>query len=326
MGPGQADGLVSTTALRVEGILDRTIDPLINLGVAILLFTIAFLLLRIIGWLREQRRGFGDTVAGLSDGAVPRPTVETSLWPARLVAPLAVFGIIVVGIFFFTITGVRDLNFSTMLSLQFAGDTDSAQFQNAFRLDRMLGPVIGATRFIGIASIMLGIGLALVAIVINLRATALLLPTGFGKLIAVARRQKPEGEDLSMYEPMSLAPWNLLRPLLVGAAIVVSATLPIAVLLALSIHWMLGEQFAGLGGPGAMSGVFKDSFLAVRILGATLQPWMLFGMALIFFAIGRLFATIVGFVEARRMIIQEGTRAIAAALSEARTEKVEVDA
>ena len=129
-----------------------------------------------------------------------------------------------------------------------------------------------------------------------------------------------------MYEPMSLAPWNLLRPLLVGAAIVVSATLPIAVLLALSIHWMLGEQFAGLGGPGAMSGVFKDSFLAVRILGATLQPWMLFGMALIFFAIGRFFATIVGFVEARRMIIQEGTRAIAAALSEARTEKVEVDA
>ena len=78
----------------------------------------------------------------------------------------------------------------------------------------------------------------------------------------------------------------------------------------------MGEQFAGLGNPDTFSGLFKDSFLAVQIMGATLQPWILFGMAVIFFAIGRFFTTIVGFVEARRMIIAEGTEAIAAAMRE----------
>ena len=94
----QFDGLVSPLALRVEGILGRTIDPLINLGLGMLFFTIAFLLLAIMGWLREQRQGFGMAVADLSDGAIPRPSVETSLWPQRLVAPLAIFGMFITGI------------------------------------------------------------------------------------------------------------------------------------------------------------------------------------------------------------------------------------
>ena len=64
-----------------------------------------------------------------------------------------------------------------------------------------------------------------------------------------------------------------------------------------------------------MSGLFKSSFLSVQLLGASWQPWMLFGMALILYAIGRFFTTIVGFVEARRMIIGEGTQAIAEAVA-----------
>ena len=89
-------------------------------------------------------------------------------------------------------TGVRDLNFNNMLTLQFGEATDVSLFQSTLRLDRVLGPVIAATRFIGIAALMLAIGLALVTIVINLRATALLLPVGFAKLIAVAQGQRPE--------------------------------------------------------------------------------------------------------------------------------------
>ena len=219
-----------------------------------------------------------------------------------------------VGFFFFTMTAVRDLNFNNMLTLQLAGDTAGGIYQNAFRLDRILGPVIGATRFIGVASIMLAIGLALVTIVINLRATALLLPTGFGKLIAVANCGKPEKEDLTLHEPMSLAPWSLFRPLVVGVVVVITATLPIIILLALSTHVTLEEQFAGLGSVGAMSDAFKDSFLSAQILGATWQSWMLLGMGIILFAIGRFFSTIVGFVQARYMIIQEGTEAIAEAV------------
>ena len=320
----QFEGFTSETALRLEGIFGRTIDPLITLGLGMLFFTIAFLLLNIIRWLREQRQGFGAVVAELSDGAVPHPTLERSLWPTRLVMSLAIFGIFTVGFFFFTMTGVRDLNFNNMLTLQFAGATDGSLYQNALRLDRILGPVIGATRFIGIVSLMLAIGLALVTIVINLRATALLLPVGFTKLIAVAQGQKPEKEDLTIYEPMSLAPWNLFGPLLAGAAVAISATLSVVILYAVSIHRMLGEQFAGRGDPGAASGLFESSFLGVQLYGASLQPWMLFGMALILFAIGRFFSTIVGFVEARRMIIIEGAEAVSDAVASRRTEEIRV--
>ena len=160
----QFDGGLTTLAIRVDGVLERTIDPLINLGLGVLFFAIAFLLLTIIGWLREQRRGFGEAVADLSAGVIARPSVESTLWPQRFVAPLAIFGLAVIVFFFFTMTGVRAFNFDGMLSLQFEGATDTALFQNAMRLDAILKPVIGATRFIGVGALMLAIGLALVTI------------------------------------------------------------------------------------------------------------------------------------------------------------------
>ena len=309
------DGFVSTLAVRTEGILSRSIGPLINMGMGLLFFAIGFLLLAIIRWLREQREGFGNTVADLSGGVIARPTIERPLWPTRLVAPLAVFGLVVVAFFFFTMTGVRAFNFDHIVALQSAGVVDSADFQNALRLDRILGPIIGATRFIGVGFLMLAIGLALVTIVINLRATGLLLPVGFSKLIPASRGEKVEEEKLTLDEPMALAPWDLLRPHLAGLAILVSATLPVIVLLAISIHRNLEQQFAGLGESGAASGLFKSSFLSVQLFGASWQPWMFFGMGLILFAIGRFFSTVVSFVEARRMVIEEGTSSIAEAVS-----------
>ena len=276
-----------------------------------LFFSIAFLLLAIIRWLREQRRGFGDTVADLSGGVIARPTVERSVWPERLVAPLAIFGLFIVVFFFFTMAGVRSLNFVNLTDLQLAGDTAGSTFQNALRLDRMLGPVIATTRFFGIGMLMLAIGLALVTIVINLRATALLLPTGFSKLVPAAKGEEIEEEDLTVDEPVALASWDLLRPHLMGLVIVVSATLPLAVLFAVSIHRNLGEQFAGHGLAGDTTGLFKSSFLSVHPFSALVQPWMLFGMGLILFAIGRFFSTIVTFVDLRRMVIAEGVSTIA---------------
>ncbi|MEE9285531.1 MAG: hypothetical protein V3V35_07375 [Dehalococcoidia bacterium] len=309
------DGFISTVALRAGGVLDRAIEPALFLGMGMLFFSIAFLLLVIIRWLREQRAGFGDAVADLSGGAISRPTVEQSVWPERLVVPLAFFGLFILVFFFFTMAAVWSLNFIDMLNLQLAGETDSSAFQNAFRMDRMLRPVIGATRFLGIGTLMLAIGLALVTIVINLRATALLLPTGFSKLVPAAKGEEVEEEDLTVDEPMALAPWELLWPHLAGLAIVITATLPVVVLFAISIHRMLEERFAGLAEPGAMSGLFKSSFLSVQLFGASMQPWMLFGMGLILFAIGRFFATIVTFVELRRMVIIEGVSTIAEAIS-----------
>ena len=316
----QFQGSISEIAIRLEGVLSKTIDPVTTMGLAILFFTIAFLLLDIIHWLREQRREFGKAVADLSDGTIHRPLVEPSLWPTRLVSPLAVFGLFVVGFFLFTMTGVHSLNYNSVLSFQFAGATDSELYQSALRLDRVLGPIITSTRMIGIASIFLAIGLALVTIVINLRATALLLPAGFSKLIAVARGEKPEAEDLTVYQPMALAPWNLFWPLLLGALVVVSGALPIGILHGWSIHRMLGEQFTGAGTLGATSDLFESAFLAANLFDASLVPWMLFGMGIILFSVGRFFSTIVGFVEARRMVTAEGTEAIAEALGSSQTE------
>ena len=314
-------GSLSETALRLEGIFGRTVDAVANLGLGILFFTIALLLLVIIRWLRQQRRDFGEAVAELSGTASPIPSVEPPPWPSRLVTPLAIFGIFVVAFFFFTMTGVYSLNFNSLLSFQFAGQTDGELYQSALRFDRVLGPVITATRFIGLAALMVAIGLALVTIVINLRATAMSLPVGFAKLINLARGERAEeaeaeadDDEPTVYQPMALAPWNLFLPLLAGAMVVVSGTLPVVILYGWSIHRMLEEQFAGAGAVGSTSGLFESTFLATNLFGASMVPWMLFGMGIILFSVGRFFTTIVGFVEARRMVIVEGTEAIAEAV------------
>jgi len=305
------EGSTPETAMRLAGALQRIVNPIIFMGLATLFFAIALLLLDIVRWLRDLREHFGETVAEASDGAVPVPVVEGTLFVTKLVVPLAIFGILVMGFFFFTMTAVRELNFNNLVSLQLAGQP----FQSALRFDQVIAPVIGATRFIGITSIMLAIGLALVAIVVNLRATALLLPAGFSTLITTAQGQRPEEEDLTVYEPMSLAPWNLFIPLAVGAVVAISATLPVIIFLAIFIHRRLGEVFAGLAGPDVVSDRFETAFWATNLLGASWQPWMLAGMGLILFAIGRFFSTIVGFVVARRVIITEGTDAISTAVA-----------
>ena len=305
------EGSTPETAMRLAGAFERIVNPIIFMGLATLFFTIALLLLNIVRWLRDLREHFGEAVAEASDGAVPVPVVEGTLFVTKLVLPLAIIGILVMGFFFSTMTAVRELNFNNLITLQLAGES----FQSALRFDGVIAPVIGATRFIGIVSIMLAIGLALVTIVVNLRATALLLPAGFTTLIVTAQGQRPEEEDLTVYEPMALAPWNLFIPLAVGAAVAISATLPVIILLAIFIHRRLGEVFVGLAGPNVVSDRFETAFWATNLFGASWQPWMLAGMGLILFAIGRFFSTIVGFVLARRVIITEGTDAISTAIA-----------
>jgi hypothetical protein len=318
----QLEGGLSEIAIRLKALFNRAIDPLTNLGLGILFFTIALLLLTIIKWLGEQRRAYGNLAAEVSGETALNTSNDRQLTPTRWVTPFAIFGIFVVGFFFFTMTGVRELNFNHLLNLQFAGDTASGAYQSALRLDRLLGPVIGAVRFIGIASLFMAIGLALVAIVINLRATALALPTAYAKLINIATGSSDEDDDdddddeeSSGFDLMQLAPWNLFRPLVLGVLTVVSGTLPVVIYHAWSINRNLNEQFADSGIAGATSDIFETSFVATNLFGASLAPWMLFGMGIILFSVGRFFSTIVGFVEARRMVMIEGNQAIAEAVS-----------
>jgi hypothetical protein len=219
--------------------------------------------------------------------------------------------------------------------MQFAGDTTSGAYQSALRLDRLLGPVIGAVRFIGITSLFVAIGLAMVAIVINLRATALALLQAFSKLIVVAGGGSDEydyddpeegsEEELASFNLMELAPWNLFRPLMLGVLIVISGTLPAVIFFGLSINRMLGEQFAGSVVVGTASSLYESSFLANNLFGASLAPWMLFGMGIILSSVARFFTTIVGFVEARRMVMIEGNQSVAEAVSSPKPELVAGD-
>jgi len=151
--------------------------------------------------------------------------------------------------------------------------------------------------------------------VINLRLTALLLPASFSRLFAAARGEK--GEPLAAGEapdPLSLAPWRLFLPLLAGALIVASATVPLAVWRVSATLTYLVEQFADRAGSAA----FQSALLTERVLEHSILPWKLFGMGLMFFAIGRFFSTIIGFVRARRQIIDEGVTALVALDAERR--------
>ena len=310
----QFDGQFAPGAVRLDGVLARIVDPTIAVGLGILFFAIALLLLN-IGWLREQRRGFGAAVADTTGS--DRPYVEESVWPQRLVAPLAVFGLVVTLFFFFSMTAVRTFNFDALLTLRAAADTGPVVLQNAERLDAMLKPIIAATRFLGVGALMLAIGLALVTIVIQLRATAMMLPGGFAKLLGRLQGEDPDDDDdIEILEPMQLAPWELMRPHLLGMVFIVTATLPIIVLEAISINNLFTEQFAGRGPGEMMSGLYESSLLSFRLYDASFGPWMMFGMGLVLFAIGRFFSTIVGFVQARMMIIGEGTQAIAMEVSD----------
>ncbi|MFQ5951267.1 MAG: hypothetical protein ACE5KH_04200, partial [Candidatus Geothermarchaeales archaeon] len=51
--------------------------------------------------------------------------------------------------------------------------------------------------------------------------------------------------------------------------------------------------------------------LDIAVLAALREPWNFIGMGLVFFAIGKFFGTIIGFVQARKTIIAEGCDSLA---------------
>ncbi|MHA2045491.1 MAG: hypothetical protein ACW99G_11905 [Candidatus Thorarchaeota archaeon] len=223
------------------------------IGIGTMLFSIVFWLLTIIKWLRAQRSNLGNAVA--EAGGIEVPEIEPRLSITRLVPVLAVIGLL----WMITFAGLG-LMFSAGLVGQW-------------------GPLVRPGKAIGLATIFLGIGLALMTIVVNLKLTSFMLPGSFSKIASAIKGDKVEGAPgLHVENPLSLAPRKLYGGIVIGAIIAAMGTFPLALI-------------------RALSGPSSPLFLIVeRMIGTTVG----LGVGIIFFFIGLAFGTIVAFVSGRK--------------------------
>jgi hypothetical protein len=229
------------------------------IGIGTMLFSIAFWLLTIIKWLRAQRNNLGKAVA--DSGGIDVPDIEAPLSITRLTPILAAIGLL------------------WMVSFAVLGLMFSAGFVGPY------GPLVRPGKAIGLATIFLGIGLALMTIVVNLKLTSFMLPGAFSKIASAIKGDKVEGAPgISVANPLSLAPKKMFGGIVLGAIIAALGTFPLA--------WI--RVISGQGSP---------LFLIVeRMIGTTVA----LGVGTIFFFIGLFFGTIVAFVSGRRTMISEG--------------------
>jgi hypothetical protein len=229
------------------------------IGVGTMLFSIAFWLLTIIKWLRAQRSNLGKAVA--ESGGIDVPDIESPLSITRLTPILAAIGLL------------------WMISFVVLGLMFSAGLVGPY------GPLVRPGKAIGLATIFLGIGLALMTIVVNLKLTSFMLPGAFSKIAGAIKGDKVEGAPgISVANPLSLAPKKMFGGIILGAIIAALGTFPLA--------WT-----RAISGPGS------PLFLIVeRMIGTTVA----LGVGTIFFFIGLFFGTIVAFVSGRKTMISEG--------------------
>ncbi|MHA2361394.1 MAG: hypothetical protein ACXAB6_05650 [Candidatus Thorarchaeota archaeon] len=223
-------------------------------GIGTMLFAIAFWLLTIVKWLRNQRSNLGQTIR--DSAGIDLPPIESPLGITKIVPMLAIIGFLWMILWFvFAWTGIA----------------------------ASVGPIVRPGKAIGMSLIFIGIGLALMTIVVNLRLTALMLPGAFTKIVSAI---KGEQVDSTITPPPTnlgaLAPRKLFLGIVIGAIIAWLGTFPIA--------WM-------------RIGATPEMFLILeRIIGVTVA----LGVGTIFFFIGMFFSLIVTFVKGRKMLISEG--------------------
>ncbi|MHA2190039.1 MAG: hypothetical protein ACXAAP_07385 [Candidatus Thorarchaeota archaeon] len=223
-------------------------------GIGTMLFAIAFWLLTIVKWLRNQRTNLGQTIK--DSAGINLPPIESPLGITKLVPLMAIIGFLWMVLWFvFAWTGIA----------------------------ASVGPIVRPGKAIGMSLIFIGIGLALMTIVVNLRLTALMLPGAFAKIVSAIKGEQIDGTMMpSSTKPGALAPRKLFLGIVIGAIIAWLGTFPIA--------WM-------------RIGATPEMFLILeRIIGVTVA----LGVGTIFFFIGMFFSLIVTFVKGRKMLISEG--------------------
>lgn len=279
------------------------------LGIVTILAGIVYWLLLIVHALRDQRALVARMGANLA-GTPARP-VEQAVWPEIAAGYLAGGGVLTLVLLFLPAV-LLAWSRTRLPRLQGAGS--DALFDATF-LANVLGALVPDLRFAGMALVMLAIGLALGAIVINLTGIGSVLAGTMAGIMRASREGAapvpPAGDqgdvEARSREAMARFPVRLFVPLLVGALIFFSTTFPLVVPLHLTIQTDLVAALAA-GNTAEAARLAKDA----AILGALREPWNFVGMGLIFFAIGRFFGTIIGFVQGRRTIITEACTTLAA--------------
>ncbi len=298
---GEESSLIFRNALVTERIIAFTWETWMFVGIALMLFSIGFLLLSIISRLRAQRANLGEAIKQISGSQVE--PIEAPLTITRIVPLFLISGLLWMIVFFGLFTILRDISGVNVILEQFAGRTDSILFQQSTISQATYGELVRPGKVIGLGLIFTGIGLSLLTIVINLKLTAMTLPGAFARIVKGIKGEaveEPVGK--SPINPMSLVTRGLFYGIILGFAIIVIGTFPLALLRIESTQVFLTELLAGR----TDSIAFQVSKQTQLMLEHFIGPFVGLGNAIIFFFIGRFFGVIVGFVQARRQIISEG--------------------
>lgn len=298
---GEESSLIFRNTLITERIIAFTWETWMFVGIALMLFSIGFLLLSIVSRLRAQRSNLDRAVNQIS-GSQVQP-IEAPLAITRVVPLFLISGFLWMILFFGLFTILRDISGVNVILEQFAGRTDSIIFQQSTISQATYGELVRPGKVIGLGLIFTGIGLSLLTIVINLRLTAMTLPGAFARIVKGIKGEGMEdAAGKSPVNPMTLAPRGLFYGIMLGFAIILIGTFPLALIRIENTQVFLTELLAGRTETLAFQVSKQTQLMLEHFIG----PFVGLGNAIIFFFIGRFFGVIVGFVQARRAIISEG--------------------
>ncbi|MFQ5920291.1 MAG: hypothetical protein ACE5I4_09665, partial [Thermoplasmata archaeon] len=277
-------------------------------GIVAVLGGIVYFLLLIIQALRDQRGVIGRIGSALAGyGAQP---LEQTLWPQKVAAYLAGGALLTLLLLFVPAA----LNVYLRWEILRLAGTTGAAFVNLQFLTGFLTAFVPNMRFVGIALVMLAIGLALGVILINLRGMGMILPGTMARILQARGREVdpvpvvPDEGDVEDRAEKALArfPTKLFLPLLVGAVIMVTTAFPLTVPFQsdLQLHWRDALEAGDQDRAAQLA-------LDMKVLASIREPYNFVGMGLIFFAIGQFFGTIIGYVQARKVVIADVCDALA---------------
>ncbi len=254
-------------AAQLEQALHHIIEQLIFVGLAFLKLAIGFSIAVIVLHLKETGlRGIGAFhKAGVVSSPPPMAEPWFTKFPKLLLAGFSVV------VFFFLLSFVWVYNEYVPL-----GD----QLTTRMTLEAIIKP----GKMIGTALLLLGIGSGLATIVYNLRMQAHALPR---LSVAAARRKKVSLAELM---PPGAFPRKPFVPLFLGFAIVITAYVPVAALLA----W---NRYANLSSAG-WSSVGAESFEV--ILEHWIESYVVAGVAILLLGIGSWLLAILRNLRAQR--------------------------
>lgn len=298
-----------SSALAFESSIGITTEQWVFVGIGILVLSINFLLLRIIHALRAQRQSFNGLLADTGTEVTP---VEKPIWTTKVVPSIASIGFLAMLINFILSLLAASARL-TALKLQSVGQGGSEAFRQAVFSDTTFTIFTRNLKLLGFGVLLLAVGFSLITIIINLRLTAMTLPTMFTMIlqfITSGRAKGTQAEKIQLPSPLSFAQWKLFVPIAIGVVLTVLPTLPLSFVESASFVTYKTLEFAGQTNLPQ----YGASLLTERLLEHSLLPMKTLGLGIVFVGIGRTFAFILEtYVKARRTLLREGVESVVSA-------------